>query len=117
MIAMTTSSSIKVKPRLRSPLMVWHSVQPLGARERVDVVNVIARLRVVRCALVAAQTPGLLGRGRGIGKERVARQAAKKIEILLLLAGGVFDAGVQRFQIRRIAARSELELDVSALRG
>src|SRR5215472_1758516 len=123
MIVITTSSSISVKPpvrrrcaprsgwrlRMGSPVMIGHSIQALGVREGVDVVDVIARLRIGGRTLVTAQTPGVLAGRRGVREERIAGNASQEIHVRMVGVQRVLDSRVQGLEIRRIAARSELE--------
>src|ERR1700693_3737576 len=90
MIAITIRSSISVKPPaatpallrfMDSPIPVVHAVQPRAARERVHVIDVLARLRVLRRTLVAAQPPGVFCGYRAVRKKRVARDAAQEVEV------------------------------------
>src|SRR6266513_1375528 len=121
MIIITTSSSISVKPPsppVRAlPIMVVDLVQPDALVERVDVVDIIARLRIVGRARVAAQPPALLRRHRTVGEERVARQSPQEVQHRLLLARRVLDARVERLQVRRIARGAQLLRDVAGVGG
>src|SRR5206468_10576758 len=96
MIIITTSSSMRVKPRRsalrRLPVMVMHPVQPLAAGERVDVVDVVAWLRIIGRTRKAAQPPGIFPRHGAIRKERIARHAAQEVHHHLFLAGRILDA-------------------------
>src|SRR5438477_12265493 len=90
MMVMTTSSSIKVKPRLfTSPLAIDNSVQPLAGRHGVHVEHIVSGLRIAGRTLITAQPPGLRGRHRRVRKERIARHAPQKIYLSLFLAGRV----------------------------
>src|SRR5262249_46999252 len=85
--------------------------------KRVDVEDVIARLRLVRRTLIAAQAPGFLGWHRSVRKQGVARDAAQEVDLDLLLARLVLDALHQYPQARRISRSSELQVDVPGLRS
>src|SRR6516165_11365687 len=135
MIAITTSSSSSVKPRRdpkpaaepptasghaggRLPVTVRNPVEPGARRARTDVVDVVARLRIVRWARVRAQPPRLRGRRGGVGPERIARQASQEVDLEALLgAGRVLDPVDQHLQVGRIAALVELLLDAAGVRG
>src|SRR6059058_2242886 len=121
MISMTTSSSMRVKPRAARrgelPVMVVDFVQPHATVERVHVVDVVPRLRIVGRARVAAQPPGLLGGHFAVREERVAGHAAHEVEHRLVRAGEVLDPGVERLEVRRVARRSELLVDVPGVGG
>src|SRR5512143_1748833 len=87
--ARTTISSISVKPvaprfaLIAPPLLpspVGNPVEPRAGRQRIHVEHVVALLRRIVAALVAALPPGRLVRlGRG-GKQRGARTAAQEID-------------------------------------
>src|SRR5438477_1104802 len=119
MIIITTSSSISVKPRCSAvrplPVMVMHPVQPLALGERVDVVDVLAGLRIVGRTRKAAQAPGIFPRHGAIRKERIARHAAQEVHHYFLLARLILDADVQRFQVRRVAGGAQLLVDVAGV--
>src|SRR5204862_85697 len=121
MISMTTSSSMRVKPRAARrgelPVMVVDFVQPHAMVERVHVVDIVPRLRIVGRARVAAQPPGLLRGHFAVREERVAGHAAHEVEHRLVRAGGVLDPGVERLEVRRVARRSELLVDVPGVGG
>src|SRR3954453_7575063 len=114
MMSITTSNSIKVKPRCCLPVMIGNAVQSLAGGERVDVEYIGTRLRILGAARVAAQPPGFLGCKVGIGKEGIARNPAQEVELDLLLTGDIFHPGVERFEIRRIPRFADLHLDVTA---
>src|ERR1700745_2855041 len=82
MIIITTSSSISVKPpaapAVRLPIMVADSVQALAWTERVHVVDIVARLRIVGSTGVTAQSPSVLPRHGAVGKKRIARHAPQE---------------------------------------
>src|SRR6184192_708420 len=121
MISMTTSSSMRVKPRAARrgelPVMVVDSVQPHAMVERVHVVDVVPRLRIVGRARIAAQPPGLLRGHFAVREERVAGHAAHEVEHRLVRAGGVLDPGVERLEVRRVARGAELLVDVTGVGG
>src|SRR4030088_3043223 len=110
MIAITTSSSIRVKPswirrlpisRSPSPVTVRNCVQALRRGQRVDIEDVVARLRIIRRTLEAAQPPGFLGSHGSVRKKRITRYPAQKVEVDFFLARLILHPDVQRFQIRR----------------
>src|SRR5437899_5855696 len=117
MIAITTSNSTSVKPR-RLPVTVRHSIEPGARRARVHIVDVIARLWIVRRARIGPQPPGVRGRRRRVRPERIARQASQEVDLDALLgAGRIVDPVDQRLQIGRIPTLVELLLDAAAVRG
>src|ERR1700732_2833220 len=89
MMAITISSSIKVKPRAERrgalPVMIQDPVQSLARGERIHVVDVVARLRIIRRTRIAAQSPRPVRRHRPIGKERIAGKTAQEVLFDLLL--------------------------------
>src|SRR5690606_37678678 len=104
MIAITTSSSIRVKPRrsaggtrrvMRSPFLVGHAVEAGALGQRIHVVHVRALARRIRRAGVAAPAPGALGLDAGVGVQRVARQPAQEVDAPALL---VLDVGHALYQ-------------------
>src|SRR2546425_643791 len=121
MMAITISSSISVKPmtiRLGAlPVMVRHPVQPLTGRQRVHVKDVVARLRIIGRALIAAQSPRPVRRYGSVRKKRIARNTTQEVHVDFLLARDILDARVQRLQIRRVARVSQLPLDVTRIRS
>src|SRR5947209_6564118 len=121
MISMTTSSSMRVKPRATRrgelPVMVVDSVQPHAVVERVHVVDIVPRLRIVGRARIAAQPPGLLSGHFAVREERIAGHAAHEVEHRLVRAGGVLDPGVERLEVRRVARGAELLVDVTGVGG
>src|SRR5213082_3415876 len=121
MISMTTSSSMRVKPRAARrgelPVMVVDSVQPHPVVERVHVVDIVPRLRIVGRARIAAQPPGILTGHFAVREERIAGHAAHEVEHRLVRAGGVLDPGVERLEVRRVARGAELLVDVTGVGG
>src|SRR5258705_12314333 len=118
MMLITTSSSIRVKPRgRRLPVMVGHSVESLAGRERGDIEYIDTRLRLLGSARIAAQTPGGLGSGRTIRIKWIARQPAHEIDHDFVRTACVFDPLVQHLQVRRIPGSIGLHRDVAALCG
>src|SRR5437667_6916937 len=121
MISMTTSSSMRVKPRATRrgelPVMVVDSVQPHAVVERIHVVDIVPRLRIVGRARIAAQAPGLLSGHFAVREQRIAGHAAHEVEHRLVRAGGVLDPGVERLEVRRVARGSELLVDVTGVGG
>src|SRR6266513_1169907 len=119
MIIITTSSSISVKPRCsavrRLPVMVMHPVQPLARGERVDVVDVLAGLRIIGRTRKAAQPPGIFPRHGAVWKEWIARHAAQEVHHYFLFARLILNAHVQRFQLRRVAGGAQLLDDVAGV--
>src|SRR5512139_4212991 len=89
-MAMTTKSSIRVTPRLDFILSfpIGHTVESLTGRVGVYVIDIGAFLRLVVVTLVAAFSPGLRCRGVAVRVERIARQAAQKKNLLLLVGIG-----------------------------
>src|ERR1700722_6540951 len=93
MMVMTTSSSISVNPAaLGLPVMIGDSIQTLALRQGIHVEDVIAGLRIGGRTLGAAQTPGIGGRGRGVGKERIPWHTPQKIHHHFLFALNVLDS-------------------------
>src|SRR5438445_5064902 len=121
MISMTTSSSMRVKPRAARrgelPVMVMGSVQPHAVVERIHVVDIVPRLRIVGRARIATQAPGLLSGHLAVREERIAGHAAHEVEHRLVRAGDVLDPGVERLEVRRVARGSELLVDVTGVGG
>src|SRR5436853_3636505 len=115
MTAITTSSSIRVKPR-RLPVMVGHSVEPGARRARVHVVDVLARLWIVGRARVGTQPPGVRGRRGRVRPERIARQASQEVDLDALLgAARIVHPVDQRPQLGWIPGLVELFLDVAGV--
>src|SRR5690242_14364143 len=93
MIARTTSSSMSVNPRGRitSPFPVRLTVDADALGSGVDVEHVVAFLRVIGRARVAALSPGLRGGELRVGREGVARHAAQEVDAFLLRALLILD--------------------------
>src|ERR1700686_4860723 len=105
MMLMTTSSSISVKPRRWNlPIMVWHAVDPFAGGERIDVEDVVAGLRRIRGALVAAKPPAIGRSGRAIREKRIARNSPQKINHDVIVAAHILDTIHQQLQRSRVAA-------------
>src|ERR1700730_9151087 len=97
MMLMTTSNSIKVKPRRRRklawlPLTIRYPVQSLALRQGVHIEHIVPRLRIRWRTLVTAQSPRIRRRHGGIGKHRIARHAPQEIHHDLFFALNVLDA-------------------------
>src|SRR6266849_7815612 len=106
MIAITTSSSISVNPeraRPALPVPVGLAVDALALCGREDVEHIVAFLGVVGRARVAALAPGARGGKRRIGVERVARDAAQEVDLVLLRILLVFDALCELLELLGIA--------------
>src|SRR2546423_8898538 len=117
MIAITASSSIRVKPR-PLPVTVRHSVEPDARRARAHVVDVVARLRIVRRARVGPQPPGAGGRRGRVRPERIPRQASQEVDLDALLdAARILDPIDQGLQVGRITALVDLLLDAAGPPG
>src|SRR5688572_13688017 len=112
MTARTTISSTRVNPSFFfiSPFLVRDLVETELFALRIDVVDILAGLRVVRRARVAAHAPFLAG-------ERVARDAAQEEERALFGRGLVGHAVHERFQGRRIARAVDALLDLAVVGG
>src|SRR3569833_523004 len=108
MIAMTTSSSNRVKPRwcrIDLPLMVGQSVQAGLGRLRIDIVDIVAGLRIIRRAGVRSQPPGIRSRRLGVWFFWFVRNTTQKVDFDALLGTARIVYTVhQCLQIRRVAA-------------
>src|SRR5262245_32669182 len=98
MTVMTTISSTSVKPSLFfiSPLPVRNTVDAGIRAARIDVEYVLAGLRAVGRARIAAQAPVLV-------RDRVARDAAQEIDLGVLRAGLVAHALHQHGERRGVS--------------
>src|ERR1700692_1190952 len=108
MMLMTTSNSIKVKPRRRRklawlPLTIRYPVQSLALRKGIHVEHIVPRLRIRWRTLVTAQSPRIRGRHGGIRKHRIAPDPAQGIHHDLLFALNVLDAVDEDLKVRRVA--------------
>src|ERR1700730_234299 len=118
MMVMTTSSSIRVNPRLlTSPLPIGDSVQPLARCQGVHVEHVGSGLWIARRALVAAQTPGIGCRHGRVRIKRIARHMPQEIHHRLFLAGRILNAVHQDLQSRWISRLAKLMADAAAVGG
>src|SRR5437879_1046075 len=119
MIAITTSSSINVNPergRTGLPIPVGLAVDALALREREDVEHIVAFLGIVGRARVAALAPGGRGGKRGIGVERIARDAAQEVDLFLLRALLVIDTLGELLEFLGIARVSDRFPDSALVR-
>src|SRR5258707_8437413 len=95
MVVIPTRRWIRVNPeraRTGLPVPVGLAVDGLGLCDREDVEHIVAFLRVVGRARVAALVSGPRGGKRRIGVEGVARDAAQEVDLVLLRALLVFYA-------------------------
>src|SRR5688500_597377 len=110
MTVSTTISSTSVNPNLFfiSPFLVGHFVQAERIAARIDVVHVLARLRILGGARVAAQPPLLLA-------DRVFRDAAQEVELAFHRHVLALHALDEHFERRRIAGGVGLALDLAVV--
>src|SRR5258707_1782912 len=120
MIAITSSSSISVNPeraRTGLPVPVGLAVDALALCDREDVEHIVAFLRVVGRARVAALVSGPRGGKRRIGVEGVARDAAQEVDLVLLRALLVFYALGEVLELLGVARVAHRLADSDFVRG
>src|SRR6185503_18400613 len=113
MMARTTSSSISVNPRRfigqSLPILVQPPVDALAGRPGVDVEHVCAFGGRIRRACVAALAPRLA--------ERVGRDAAQEVDLLVLRAALVLHAFGQLLETLRVARLAGAAHDAAVVGG
>src|SRR5688572_22161536 len=94
-----------------SPFAVRPAVDAVARGLRVDVEDVVAFLRLVRWACVAALAPRLCGCEGAVGCERIARDAPQEVHLLLLGALQILDAGSEVLELARVSRLADFLRD------